>query len=161
MIKKESLNHKVSVVSINKKARYNYKIEEEYESGLILLGWEVKSIRKKKVNISGSYILLVSNEAYLLGSIFEPLSTISTHMIYDPMRNRKLLLHKRQIDFLIGKVHRERYTLIALSLFWKKNWCKLKIGIGKGIRKSDKRECEKKRTWELEKNRIFKNSKKI
>lgn len=159
MIKKEYVNHNTSVISINKKARYNYNIEEEYESGLILLGWEVKSIRKKKVSINGGYILLSSNEAYLLGAMFEPLPTISTHMIYDPMRNRKLLLHKKQIGFLTGKVRREGYTLIALSLFWKKNWCKLKIGIGKGIKKLDKREYEKKHQWELEKNRIFKNNK--
>ncbi|CAL4042871.1 SsrA-binding protein SmpB [Buchnera aphidicola] len=159
MKKKEYLNNKVSIIVINKKAKYSYNIEEEYESGIILLGWEVKSIRSKKVNINGSYISLFANEAFLFSSTFEPLPTISTHVVYDPMRNRKLLLHKEQIYFLRGKVNREGYTLIALSLFWKKNWCKLKIGIGKGIKKLDKREREKKNQWQLDKNRILKNTK--
>lgn len=160
MKKKTFLSHDLSVISINKKARYNYNIEDEYESGIILLGWEVKSLREKKVNINGSYVFLYSHEACLSCATFEPLPTVSTHIICNPTRNRKLLLHKKQIYFLTGKVNREGYTLIALSLFWKKNWCKLKIGIGKGIKKSDKRENKKKREWELEKNKMFKNNKK-
>ncbi|CAJ0992296.1 SsrA-binding protein SmpB [Pantoea sp. Nvir] len=151
--------HKPSsfTATLNKRARYEYFIEEEFEAGLVLQGWEVKSIRAGKANINDSYILLRNGEAYLFGSTFHPLAMASIHIIYDPTRNRKLLLNQRELSSLYGRINREGYTIVALSLYWKNAWCKLKIGIARGKKEHDKRANIKEREWKLDKERIIKN----
>ncbi len=143
---------------MNKRARHEYLIEEEFEAGLSLQGWEVKTLRAGKANISDSYIMLRDGEAYLFGSTFQPLSVASTHYVCDPTRSRKLLLKKRELDTLIGKVNRDGYTIIALSMYWKNVWAKLKIGLAKGKREHDKRDDIKDREWKLDKARIMKHA---
>ncbi|WP_338506000.1 SsrA-binding protein SmpB [Erwinia aphidicola] len=143
---------------MNKRARHEYFIEEEFEAGLSLQGWEVKTLRAGKANISDSYIMLRDGEAYLFGSTFQPLSVASTHYVCDPTRSRKLLLKKRELDTLIGKVNRDGYTIIALSMYWKNAWAKLKIGLAKGKREHDKRDDIKDREWKLDKARIMKHA---
>lgn len=144
---------------MNKRARHEYFIEEEYEAGLSLQGWEVKSLRAGKANISDSYILLRDGEAFLFGSTFQPLAVASSHVVCDPTRSRKLLLKQRELDSLYGRVNREGYTIVALSLYWKNAWCKLKIGVARGKKEHDKRDDIKHREWQLDKARIMKNSK--
>ncbi len=146
-----------ATIALNKRARHEYFIEEEFEAGLSLQGWEVKSLRAGKINISDSYILLRDREAYLFGSTFQPLAVASTHVVCDPTRNRKLLLNQRELDSLYGRVNREGYTVVALSLYWKNAWCKLKIGVARGKKEHDKRDDIKEREWKLDKARIMKN----
>lgn len=108
-----------ATIAMNKRARHEYSIEEEFEAGLSLQGWEVKSLRAGKANIGDSYVLLRDGEAYLFGANFTPLTVASSHVVCDPTRSRKLLLNQRELDTLYGKVNREGYTVIALSLYWK------------------------------------------
>lgn len=140
----------------NKKAGFEYFIEEEYEVGLALLGWEVKSLRQKKVNITDAYVLIKKGEAFLLGARIDPLPTVSTHVIADPTRTRKLLLHRKEIAKLIGCVERAGFTLIPLSLYWKKNHVKMRLAIAKGKKTHDKRETIKDRDWQRAKARLIK-----
>ena len=145
-----------STIALNKKARHDYTIEETYEAGLSLLGWEVKSLRDGRVQISDSYVLLKNGEAWLIGSIITPLNTASTHIIPDPTRTRKLLLNRAELAKLIGAVERKGYTLIPLGFYWKGSIAKAKIGLAKGKQSHDKRATEKDRDWDREKQRIFK-----
>ena len=158
MTKKKAHKPGSATVAMNKRARHEYFIEEEYEAGLSLQGWEVKSLRAGKANISDSYILLRDGEEFLFGSTFQPLAVASSHVVCDPTRNRKLLLKQRELDSLYGRVNREGYTLVALSLYWKNAWCKLKIGVARGKKEHDKRDDIKDREWKLDKARIMKNS---
>ncbi|VFP82202.1 SsrA-binding protein [Candidatus Erwinia haradaeae] len=146
-----------TIISINKHARYNYFINEIMDAGLLLHGWEVKSLRAKQVNIHDSYIVFSDGEAYLCGSTFQPLSLVSSHITCLPNRKRKLLLKKSELDCLIRKVNHDGYTVIALSIYWKSAWAKLKIGIARGKKKYDKRNDLKDREWKLHKERIVKN----
>lgn len=158
MTKKKAHKPGSATIAMNKRARHEYFIEEEFEAGLSLQGWEVKTLRAGKANISDSYIMLRDGEAYLFGSTFQPLSVASTHYVCDPTRSRKLLLKKRELDTLIGKVNRDGYTIIALSMYWKNVWAKLKIGLAKGKREHDKRDDIKDREWKLDKARIMKHA---
>ena len=158
MTKKKAHKPGSATIAMNKRARHEYFIEEEFEAGLSLQGWEVKTLRAGKANISDSYIMLRDGEAYLFGSTFQPLSVASTHYVCDPTRSRKLLLKKRELDTLIGKVNRDGYTIIALSMYWKNAWAKLKIGLAKGKREHDKRDDIKVREWKLDKARIMKHA---
>ncbi|MGM5528504.1 SsrA-binding protein SmpB [Mixta calida] len=158
MKKKKAHKPGSATIALNKRARHEYFIEEEFEAGLALQGWEVKSLRAGKANISDSYILLRDGEAYLFGATFQPLSVASSHVVCDPTRNRKLLLNQRELDSLYGRVNREGNTVIALSLYWKNAWCKLKIGVARGKKQHDKREDVKSREWQLDKARIMKNA---
>ncbi|NJC99370.1 SsrA-binding protein SmpB [Candidatus Erwinia dacicola] len=158
MTKKKAHKPGSATIAMNKRARHEYLIEEEFEAGLSLQGWEVKTLRAGKANISDSYIMLRDGEAYLFGSTFQPLSVASTHYVCDPTRSRKLLLKKRELDTLIGKVNRDGYTIIALSMYWKNVWAKLKIGLAKGKREHDKRDDIKDREWKLDKARIMKHA---
>ena len=164
MLNKKNNNLKLSAICTNKKAYYNYFIEEVFQSGLVLQGWEIKSIRLGKINISDSYISNFSynsnsNEMYLCNAVIQPLITTSKHFPCNPVRKRKLLLHKKEINYLSIKKNQVGYTLIALSLLWKKSWCKLNFGLAKGKSKTDKREEDKKNTWKKEKLRILKKTK--
>lgn len=158
MTKKKSHKPGSATIALNKRARHEYSIEEEIEAGLSLQGWEVKSLRAGKVNISDSYVLLKNGEAWLFGATFMPLSVASTHVVCDPTRTRKLLLNQRELSSLFGRVNREGYTAIALSLYWKNAWVKIKIGVAKGKKEFDKRSDIKDREWQVNKARIMKNA---
>lgn len=143
-------------IALNRQATYDYFIEERFEAGLVLLGWEIKSLRAGRVQLKESYVVLKSGEAWLLGSHISPLTSASTHVIPDPVRTRKLLLHRGELSRLIGHVERKGYTLVPLALYWKKGRAKLEIGLAKGKKMHDKRAAEKDRDWEREKQRVMK-----
>lgn len=145
-----------NTIALNKRARHEYFIEDEIEAGLELQGWEVKSMRAGKANISDSYIIFKNGEAYLFGATIQPLSLASTHVVCDPTRTRKLLLNKRELDNLFGKSSRDGFTIVALSLYWKGPWAKIKIGLAKGKKQHDKRDDIKEREWKVAKERIMK-----
>ena len=144
-----------STIALNKKARHEYHIHERYEAGVALLGWEVKSLRAGKCQLVDSYILLKDGEAWLLGAHITPLSTASTHVVADPTRTRKLLLHKKEIARLIGAVNQTGYTCVPLALYWKGNKVKCEIALVKGKQLHDKRATEKERDWNRQKQRII------
>ena len=140
----------------NRKAFHDFFIEEKYEAGLVLQGWEVKSIRAGRANIKEAYIVIRNGEIFILGMHLTPLGSASTHITPDATRTRKLLLHGREIAKLIGKVERAGYTLMPLDLHYSKGRVKVTIGLAKGKKKFDKRETEKKRDWERQKARLMK-----
>ncbi len=158
MTKKKAHKPGSATIALNKRARHEYFIEEEFEAGLSLQGWEVKSLRAGKANISESYILLRDGEAFLFGATFQPLIGASTHVVCDPTRNRKLLLKERELSSLFGSVNRDGYTIVPLSLYWKNAWAKLKIGVARGKKEHDKRADIKDREWKMDKARIMKSS---
>ena len=143
-----------NTIAQNKKARHDYHIEDRFEAGIALMGWEVKSIRAGKCQLVDSYVLLKDGEAWLLGSHIEPLNSASTHVVADPTRTRKLLLNRRELGRLFGATQREGYTCVALSMYWKKHLIKVEIGIAKGKKDYDKRATEKDRDWNRQKQRI-------
>jgi SsrA-binding protein len=142
----------------NRKAFHDYFIEERYEAGIALEGWEVKSIRAGRVQIAEAYVILRDGAPYLIGSHISPLPTASTHIQPDPTRTRKLLLRDEELKRLIGKVERAGYTLVPLNLHYKGGWIKLEIGLAKGKRQHDKREAEKDRDWQREKQRLLRRT---
>jgi len=148
--------HGSNSIAQNKKARFNYFIEETIEAGLVLQGWEAKSLRAGKAQITESYVVLRGGEAWLLGAHFTPLATASTHITPDPARTRKLLLNRREIDRLTGMVERKGYALVALELYWSKGRVKVAIGLARGKKQHDKRATEKERDWQRDKARIIK-----
>lgn len=147
-----------NTIALNKRARHDYFIEDEIETGLELQGWEVKSMRAGKANISDSYVIFKNGEAFLFGANIQPLNVASTHIVCDPTRTRKLLLNKRELASLFGKANRDRFTIVALSLYWKSAWAKVKIGLAKGKKQHDKRDDIKEREWKVTKDRIMKNA---
>ncbi len=147
----------IKLIAKNKKARHDYFIDETYEAGLALEGWEVKALRAGRAQLKEGYVLLKNGEAWLFGTHISPLASASTHVSPDPVRSRKLLMHRRQIDNLIGNVERKGYTLVPLSLYWKKGKAKLEIGLARGKKKFDKRATEKDRDWQRQKERIMKH----
>lgn len=146
-----------STIVTNKKARHDYFIEDRFEAGIALEGWEVKSLRAGKVQIVDSYVFIKEGEAFVSNILITPLATASTHIQPEPTRVRKLLLHRHEIDRLRGAVDRKGYTLLALSLYWKKGKVKIEVALGKGKQKQDKRASEKERDWKREKERLLKN----
>lgn len=148
-----------STIAQNKKARFNYFIEEHYEAGIALQGWEVKSLRAGKVQLVDSYVFIKNSEAFLSNALITPLETVSTHYTPEPKRIRKLLLHREEIAQLIGAVERKGYTLIALSMYWKHGKVKLDVGLAKGKAQHDKRATEKERDWARQKQRIMRDYK--
>ncbi len=145
-----------AIIAVNKKARHDYFIEETLEAGLALQGWEVKSLREKRVQLKEAYVLVKDGEAWLFGAHISPLPTVSTHYTPDPLRTRKLLLHRREIDRLMGAVDRRGYTLAPLSLYWRRGRVKLEIGLAKGKKLHDKRAVQKDRDWRREQHRLLK-----
>jgi SsrA-binding protein len=146
-----------STIALNKKARHDYFIEDRFEAGLALQGWEVKSLREGRAQLTDSYIVIKNNEAWLFGFHISPLLSASTHVTPDPTRTRKLLLHRRELDRLIGAVERKGYTLVPLALYWKKGRAKLEIALARGKQAHDKRSSEKNRDWQREKQRLLRN----
>lgn len=155
-MKKKSDNPN-SLIADNRKARFDYFIEETYEAGIALQGWEVKSLRAGRAQLKEAYVFLKDGEAYLFGAHISALPTASTHIIPDPIRTRKLLLHKAELNGLVGAVERKGYTLIPLELYWKHGKAKLRIGLAKGKKEHDKRSTEKDRDWQREKSRVMKH----
>lgn len=139
----------------NKKAYHDYFIEEKFEAGLCLQGWEVKAIRAGRGNIKESYVVIRDGEVFLFGMHITPLSEASTHINPDPLRTKKLLLHAKQISKLIGLVERAGYTLMPLDLHYERGRIKAEIGLAKGKKQHDKREAEKERDWNREKQRLL------
>ena len=145
-----------STIALNKKAKHEYFIQERFEAGVALEGWEVKSLRDKRIQLNESYVTIKGNEAFLFGSHITPLPTASTHINPDPLRTRKLLLHRNELDKLIGLVERKGFTLIPTALYWKKGRVKVEIGLAKGKQLHDKRATDKDRDWQRDKQRILK-----
>lgn len=145
-------------IAVNRKALHDYTLEERFEAGVALQGWEVKSLRAGKIQIVESYVLLKKNEAWLVGSHISPLLSASTHVHPDPTRTRKLLLHRKELDKLIGLIERKGYTVVPLSVYFRKGRVKLEIALVKGKKEHDKRESEKDRDWQREKQRLFKKA---
>ena len=144
-------------IAQNKKAFFDYFIEEKYEAGIVLEGWEVKAIRDNRANIKEAYVIIQRGEVYLIGCHVTPLGAASTHISPDKIRTRKLLLHKEEIIKLIAKVERAGYTLVPLDLHFTKGRVKVEIGLAKGKKQHDKRDTEKERDWEREKGRIMRS----
>ncbi|AEE22644.1 SsrA-binding protein SmpB [Paraglaciecola chathamensis] len=146
-----------NTIALNKKARHDYILQDKIEAGIELQGWEVKSIRSGKVNLSDSYVTLHKGEAFLVGSTIQPLNQASSHVVCEPLRQRKLLLNKRELDKLIGSVERQGYSILATAMYWKKNWVKVEIYLGKGKHEHDKRDAVKDRDWARDKERMMKH----
>lgn len=142
-------------IALNKRARHDYFIEQSFEAGLALEGWEVKSLRDGRVQLNESYILLREGEAWLFGCHITPLPAASTHIQPDPTRTRKLLLNQKELNRLYGNVERQGYTIIPLSLYWKQSRAKIEIAIAKGKKEYDKRATLKTQTWQRERERIL------
>jgi len=141
----------------NKKAYHDYFIEEKFEAGLALEGWEVKAIRSGRAQLKEAYVVVKNGEILLIGAHVTPLTTASTHVHADPTRTRKLLLHRSEINRLVGQVERAGYTLVPIDLHYSKGRIKLEVGLAKGKKQYDKRETEKLRDWNREKQRLLRN----
>ncbi|WP_017940348.1 MULTISPECIES: SsrA-binding protein SmpB [unclassified Thioalkalivibrio] len=156
--KKKQGGDNSSTIALNRKARHDFFIEDRLEAGLELEGWEVKSMRAGRAQLSEAYVLLRNGEAFLFGAHITPLPTASTHINPDPSRTRKLLLHRSEINRLVGAVERKGYTLVPLALYWKRGRAKLEIGLAKGKKEYDKRADKKDKDWERERARIMKHN---
>ena len=149
-----------STIIVNKKARHEFFIEDTFEAGVQLQGWEVKSLRMKKVQLLDSYVLLKDGEAYLLGCNIAPLDTTSTHVIADPQRTKKLLLHKRELSRLFAAIGQKGHTCVCTKLYWKGHLVKAQIALAKGKQAHDKRATTKDREWNIDKQRIVRHANK-
>src|SRR6202050_1854175 len=143
------------VIAENRRARFDYFIEERYEAGLVLEGWEVKAMRAGRAQLAEAYVYLRDGEAFLIGAHLSPLPTTSTHVTADPARTRKLLLNYSELQGLIGAVERRGYTIVPLELYWKNGRAKLQIGLAQGKKQHDKRAVEKDRDWQRDKARAL------
>jgi SsrA-binding protein len=143
------------LIAENRKARFEYFIEERYEAGLSLQGWEVKAMRAGRAQLAEAYVYLRGGEAFLFGAHISPLASTSSHVSADPVRTRKLLLHHSELSGLVGAVERKGYTLVPLELYWKSGRAKLQVGLAKGKKQHDKRAVEKDRDWQRDKARVL------
>jgi SsrA-binding protein len=157
MSKSETPSEAPKQIAVNRRARFDYFIEDTFEAGLALEGWEVKSLRAGKAQITEAYIIVKNEEAWLLGAHITPLLQASTHIHTDTTRTRKLLLQRRQIDQLIGKVERAGYTIVPLDLHWSRGRAKLQIGLAKGKKQHDKRADLKEKDWKREQGRLLRS----
>ncbi|MBA3485710.1 MAG: SsrA-binding protein SmpB [Lysobacter sp.] len=142
-------------IALNKRASHDYRLEERFEAGMALQGWELKSIRAGRANIGESYAVVRDGEIFLFGAQMTPLLQASSHVVADDRRTRKLLLHRREIDGLIGKIQRDGYTVVPTALYWKGNKVKIELALAKGKQDHDKRESNKERDWAREKQRVM------
>lgn len=147
-----------NTIALNKKSRHDFSLGERFEAGLVLEGWEVKSLRENRVQMNDSYVMIMKGEAFLVGCLITPLHTASTHKSTDPTRLRKLLLHSNELSRLVGAVERKGFTIVPTAMYWKNNRAKLEISLAKGKQDHDKRATEKDRDWQRNKRRIMKNS---
>lgn len=156
MARKKGSNNSASIAG-NKRAYHDYFIEEKIEAGIELQGWEVKSLRDGHGQLSEAYVQVKNGEVFMIGSRITPLLSASTHIYADDTRTRKLLLHRREIDRLVGAVDQKGYTLVPLSLYWKKGLVKVEVGLAKGKKDHDKRAVIKDRDWDREKQRLMRH----
>ncbi|SFV67969.1 tmRNA-binding protein SmpB [hydrothermal vent metagenome] len=157
MAKKKKTNND-NLIAQNKKARFDYFIEDTLEAGLSLEGWEVKSLRQKKVQLKESYVIFKNNNLWLFGAHISPLLTASTHINTDPTRTRKLLLHRKEINKIRDKINQKGATAVALKLYWARGNVKLELGIAKGKKEHDKRQSIKEKDWARDKSRLLKTA---
>ena len=143
------------LIAENRKARFDFHIEDQLEAGIALLGWEVKSMRDARANLTESYAVFRNDELWLIGAHITPLTSASTHVETNPVRMRKLLLHRRELDRLRGAVERDGYTLVPLAMNWVKGRAKVTLGLAKGKNSRDKRDSIKDRDWERQKGRLM------
>ena len=144
-----------NAIAQNRKARFDYHLEQFFEAGLSLQGWEVKALREGKGNLTESYVMLKEGEAFLFGARIEPLPTASTHFVPDPQRTRKLLLHRKELARLFSGVQKDGFTCVPVNLHWKRGLVKLDIALAKGKQKFDKRATERERDWKRQKQRLL------
>jgi len=147
-----------TTIARNKKALHDYFIEDSFEAGMMLLGWEVKSMREKKVQLTDSYVILKDGEAWLIGCNITPLNTASTHVVCEPDRTRKLLLHRKELARLFSSVQQKGHTCIATKIYWKDHLIKCQVSLAKGKQEHDKRNVEKDREWAIEKQRTVRHA---
>lgn len=147
-----------NTIALNKRAKFDYFIEDRFEAGVALTGWEVKSLREGKGQLTDSYVFFKNGEAWLLGAQIQPLQSASTHFVTDPQRTRKLLLHKKELAKLHEAITQKGYTIVATALYWKKHLVKCEIGLAKGKKQHDKRDTEKERDWNRQKQRVMSHS---
>jgi len=148
-----------STIALNKKAKFDYHLEEKFEAGMVLEGWEVKSMRDGRAQLKESYVIIRYGELFLVGAHISPLVSASTHNVANPIRMRKLLLNRREISQLIGSAERDGYTIVPVALYWKRGRAKLEIALAKGKKQHDKRNSIKDREWKRDKERIMKHGK--
>ena len=144
-------------IALNKRARHDYQLEERFEAGLALQGWELKSIRAGRANIGESYAVVRDGEMFLFGAQMTPLISASTHVVTEERRTRKLLMHRREIDNLIGRIQRDGYTVVPTALYWKGNKVKIELALAKGKQTHDKRQADKVRDWARDKQRVMRS----
>jgi len=144
-----------NTIALNKKAKHDYFIEEKFEAGMELQGWEVKSCREGKAQLTDSYVLFKDGQAWLLGARIQPLPSASTHFVTEPDRTRRLLLNKREIAKLVAAVNQKGYACVCTAIYWKKHLIKCEIALAKGKASHDKRETQKEREWNVQKQRIM------
>jgi SsrA-binding protein len=145
-----------STIVLNKLARHEYHLEDRFEAGLALEGWEVKSLRAGRVQVRDAYVLLKDGQAWLIGALINPLPSASTHIQPDAQRTRRLLLHRRELDELVGAVERKGYTLVPTAMYWKRGRAKIELALARGKKAHDKRAAEKERDWQREKAGLMK-----
>lgn len=158
MSKKSATGANHATIALNRRARHDYFIEDSFEAGLALEGWEVKSLRAGRAQLNESYALIKDGEAWLFGAHISPLLSASTHVYPDATRTRRMLLHRAELNRLIGAVERKGFTLIPLALYWKRGRAKLELGLAKGKKEHDKRATERDREWDRDKSRILKSA---
>ena len=154
---KDKANSGDKTIALNKRARYEYHLVERFEAGLALQGWEVKAIRAGRANLTDGYAYVQDGELFLIGAQITPLIQASTHVVANDRRTRKLLLHRREIDKLIGRVERDGYTIVPTAMYWSKNKVKLEIALAKGKKLHDKREASAERDWQRDKARLLRD----
>ncbi len=158
MAKQKNSKTPSSTIALNKRARHDFFLEERLEAGLVLEGWEVKSLRAGKGRITEAYVLIKDGEAFLLGGHIQPLESASTHVHVDPTRTRKLLLHDRELAHFIGATEQKGFTIIPLAMYWKRGIAKLEIALAKGKAKYDKRQDKKDKDWQRQKARLMRTA---
>jgi len=158
MAKKPKKTDNSSTIVLNKRARHDYHLQDRFETGIALKGWEVKSLREKKIQLVDSYVLLKDGEAFLLGANITPLPTASTHYVTDPTRTRKLLLNRKELDKLEAAVNQKGHSCIPTALYWKGHLVKCEVALALGKDKRDKRESEKDRDWARQKQRLMRHT---
>ena len=147
-----------NTIAQNKKAHFDFHIQEKFEAGIALLGWEVKSLRAGKGQLTDCYVIFQNGEAWLVGAQIQPINTVSTHFVVEPNRSRKLLLNRRELNKLQEATEQKGHTVVALAFYWKQHMVKCRIAIASGKQKHDKRETEKNRDWDRQKQRILRKS---
>ena len=144
-------------IALNKRSRFEYHIDQRFEAGVVLQGWELKALRAGRINFGDSYAIVRNDEVFLIGASIPPLISASTHVIAEDRRSRKLLLHRKEIDQLVGAVERKGYTLVPTAMYWKGNKVKVEVGLARGKQEHDKRDTAKQRDWQIEKQRTMRS----